>query len=91
MVVARSARALMHLFGSFISLVRLSPWLSVWVNFRLLFGSTSRGVRGVSLYGLMLRQCSVLSLISSRLCNGGGRSWGSQGTRVEDRQILGTR
>jgi hypothetical protein len=23
------------------------------------------------------------------LCNGGGRSWGSQGTRVEGRQILG--
>jgi hypothetical protein len=24
-------------------------------------------------------------------CNGGGRSWGSQGTRVEGRQIPGTR
>jgi hypothetical protein len=28
---------------------------------------------------------------SDHRCNGGGRSWGSQGTRVEDRQILGTR
>jgi hypothetical protein len=40
---------------------RLSLWLSVWVNFRLLFGSTSRGVRGVSLYGLMLREYSVVA------------------------------
>jgi hypothetical protein len=54
MVVARiCARA--YLFG------RLSLWLSVWVNFRLLFGSTSRGVCGVSLYGLMLCECFCLS------------------------------
>jgi hypothetical protein len=29
--------------------------------------------------------------IAAFKCNGGGRSWGSQGTRVEDRQILGAR
>jgi hypothetical protein len=58
MVVARICALISlvaYLFG------RLSLWLSVWVNFRLLFGSTTPGVRGVSSYGLMLCEYSVVA------------------------------
>jgi hypothetical protein len=37
------------------------------------------------------RDTKEVSRSSERYCNGGGRSWGSQGTRVEGRQIPGAR
>jgi hypothetical protein len=55
MVVARSPRALMHLFGSLISLAICVGELPVVVRVDVARGT--RGTRGITLYGLMLCEC----------------------------------
>jgi hypothetical protein len=58
MVVARSARALMHLFGSLISLAICVGELPVVVRVDVARGTRgTRGTRGITLYGLMLCEC----------------------------------